>query len=780
MEEKLIAEEEEYKKIHTQLPEYSYKHNLNLRYKVIKDLGLSNELVNIFNRLCDYASSVKINSPVINLNEFVSFTAQRDGMATPRANRFKVPLLKLVQILSEIDVQLIAILHIDEQEKPVIIALKEKSNTDMRLISQLNTYLEKSIVKIKAQKIRFRNSQDLLGHFSLNIEQLQEIANTISIKELTFNKLKEIAKDKSKIIIIAIDKEIKDVVFHANYVEEVITSLLFLIKSYYEDDLNENLRLAIRKQFKQKNLNLHKIKTVLSYGNVNDSYFLFFTQLFYAIMLNLSDTLRQQYALTNEIYNQLVAALILSNMSLNQRNELHDQEMLEAKRKKHLEKINDILLSKYIKKDDNILFLPLSIKDIQAIKLKVVTKLDEKQKQENSERLGDIYEETEVLEYIQNQNNNEHTIKEILSFRVRNDIFYLHRARLISSFMSILRQEKIGIITKIRKEWNEDINLILNKNQQEDFKILVEEEYASDFFKIYYQLVAETIKQESPVDKEVTFAYLVERLFLNEREILSYKKKAPDLDIKTEKRSDLMKAFLETIYYKKSKQPKGILDLLGIDFLDLREQCLNGTNTSFFKKIVFFMKDFLVDTFNFMSFSQEGKSKDKKQYLKAAKEKVNNLSGTLNNVVSQVKKNIPFKDKKKESKEKDEVNKEGKGKKDKKRELDAERKELLKFLPEVKEPSVINKIINELHEKWNIKIGKARDDLKEHVDSIVDEITGRFSTNAFSPEGIEDVYNKIKKNNETIANIGNQEALKDYIFHLVCLTKYQKILEKLR
>lgn len=753
-------------------PEYIGKDNESMRQKILRETKVNDSnLVRLFEVLCDYVQKYNNGSGLIPVENFCTYTEAEGSIRTEfgGANKINSLLQKLADELGEKTVGIFEIIRVNKEGLITHVALYDMGSDLQILYKKIERICLQNFKDVKAKRKRFRSFADIEQEFNLYKSELASFVITVSVEDLDQDAIHQLSEKKDKLIVIDLKHDVGTIVVPSNQINNLILLFISLVDDYYQDNTNDNLRQLIQRRLEKQKLNIGMLISIFRQAKLRDPYFLFFSQLFYTIMNNLSEKFRTQNFVNNEVINQLIASRFLTVLSFNLRQEVRDEQASEEQREEFLKTTIRTLITDGINKGGTKIYYPVVLDVLLNVEVEV--KSSDGKGVEKKE-IRELFSPEEVKGYIAKVNAGRDTIPEVISFPVAEKHYYVHRCRVIQSFISMIELERASIKSKILGVWTSDPSIIPKRHDYEAFAEKVESEYCSQLFTAYLSTLVELLSASSPVSgKPFDSSYFVTRFFFDEREGSPYVNDVDDLVYLSSdfgRKKKILKAFFNTIF-DSNYESRSVHEILKVSFLTLRKQAYRQAGIGGFSRFVRVLSEFfsaLISMFD------------------ANKAYVKEVSKSLTPLLALKAKKRFTDEKDKEVQERADrdaarVSSAEKGgataqsrERSVKSSAESGKEQILKNFPILKDSGKINGVLEELASKWNYKIGEARNDFQESVDGRIRELAARFDASAFEKDGIDEVVSRfIAGNKKIMGEIVDKKAFKEYVFYKAALFK---------
>ena len=621
--------------------------------------------------------------------------------------------------------------------------------------------------EVKAKKKKFKSFAEIEQEFSLYKKELATFTVKISVEDLNQDLIHDLAEEKNKIVVVDLKHDVGSIVVPSYQINNLILLFISLVDDYYQDNTNDNLRQLIQRRLDKQKLNIGMLISIFRQAKLKDPYFLFFSQLFYTIMNSLNEKFRSQNFVNSEVINQLIASRFLTVLSFNLRQEVRDEQATEEQREDFLKVMVKTLITDGINKGGHKIYYPVVLDVLSNVEVEVKGDGKETEKRE----IRELFSVEEIKSYIARINAGRDTIPDIISFPVAEKHYYVHRCRVIQSFIGMIELERASIRNKILGVWIAEPNLIPKRKDYEDFAKKVETEYCSQLFISYFSTLINLLSTPSPVSgKPYDSSYIISRFFFDEREGSLYKGHVDDLVYLSSefgRKKKILKAFFNTIF-DKDYQNRSIHEILKISFFDLRKQAYRQSGIGPVSRFITALSEFfsvLISLFN-----------ANKAYVKEVSKSITPLLAMKAKQRHTDEKNKETQERIAANRNREHAEKSGGDYQKKRRPVksssESGREQILKNFPIFKDRNKVDKLLDELASKWNYKIGEARDDFQETVDNRIREFSSRFDASAFEKDGMDDMISHFVTGNKKImGEIVDKKALKEYVFYKAALFK---------
>lgn len=745
------------------VPIYALKSNEVLRHGLFREAGaVKSGSVKFFEELCRYASSQGHNSGLIILDDFYSQLDTKTKAEFGDFKKISILLSKMMEKFGEDHLGVMTVLDSDEEGTIRVIALLEKGNEVESLYRKVERILLKNLQEVKEKKVQFKDYTELKKEFHLYQKELQSLVIEQYAKTINQQIIRDFSKKEKSLVVIKLEHDVGDIVVPAKKLGHLVTVFIELIYSYYQDGANDSLRKLIRKRIHRQKVEVETIVQAFREAQLNSPHFLFFSQLFYTIMNKLSEKFYTQNYISSEVVNQLIASRFLTLLSFNLREGLREEQVSKEKNQDLLVKVVDSLVTKSTLRSGKKIYYPATMADF----LKVSIEVRDKSSQKKVILVKDELDVGTIEAHIAQLDSDKHTIPEVVRFTADGKNYYVHRVRLMQSFLAFAEVEKILIENKVLMSWVNDPQKILSKKDAEFFFTKVDKEYCSKLFLAFFLKIIEIFSLPSPISgKSFDSSYFLNRLFFDESEGLRFESQVGDLIFSVkdiERKKKILKAFFSTIF-DKNYRPKSLHSILNIDFFDLRKKALDEAGIGFFYHLAQFFSGIFSKIFlNFTPLVDK-----QKKYMKG-------ISDSLKSAKEARAKSSHSAEAKKEETAQKSSAKKAVVKKAKGGGLDgkAAQKVLLKDFPILKNAARLSQHLDELAAKWNYKIGDAKIDFQETIDDCISEFARRFDANAFSKEGKRDIIENFMNANHKIVNeVIDKKSFGEYFFYKAAFYK---------
>ena len=754
------------------IPLYAIRGNISKRHNMLKKLPFSKEMIYIFDNLCDFVVfSDSETGSVIELNNFKTYCFETKKDFDIQQKKFDFLILDVIKLLSDEEVQLVKILAHEGDGTPSKIQLLEETKKNLSNYKKIKDFVNNNFKQIKENKARFHKLEEMAEILKVNASILENFAIQVNFKEISLEVLERhyASRTDELFFVIQLDKGYPGrIVLPILSSLEISYSLVNLIKDFYADNKNEDFRKFLINKLEEKKLNPAKIHAVLHSMRIQDPYFLFFSQVFQTIVKNVyQKKTNLGNRLTIELINQLVSAILLSQISYNHRESIRSQQAKQSEKQEHLRKVLVEILKHNHFINGQKVYLPVRYSFVAGIDLADKTPVDESKKL----IYGNIYSKSDFVKYIASKNESEDVFKEFLIFKFADNIYYLHRIRLVTCFITFTSSESNEVLLKLKKRFKDNYSELFSKQVEVDFNLTLERDI-SPIYKALHQMILGLLSK-AKINfrnlKEDDLNYLISRLFLNELEILHYQKNVPDLCLEEADKKQLLLVFLKIIFNDYGKAKK-LNEIMEIDFNDFRRDLLNEIEVNFIVIIFYSFKEYVQKLLSFLEADQIKKSQTGRAWLKIKK--------TFKNWYDK----ISSSSKKKEPEEKNRpvslLSTSGKGKKQANLRLSA-KEEIIKNIPELKNPQEFKSKLIKLLQEWNnFSSGAENQKNLEEVNRIVRNMVNLFSPEEVTKKNMDIIYTKVRDSNPFLKEILNQDSLKEYIFYKMAEINFGKLAKK--
>ena len=243
--------------------------------------------------------------------------------------------------------------------------------------------------------------------------------------------------------------------------------------------------------------------------------------------------------------------------------------------------------------NNNPVYMPLSGKELIKKAYELIDKEyseDEAVKFQN--KLKEITESM-LIEKIKEINGKIHSIPDVISFSVHQTIYFVHRVRMIQSFVALVKMERASLKNRIVSIWLSDVNNIPPKRLLGDFETQIVNDHTSEEFRMFHQKIVNIFGSLSPGNKKpFDSEYYLSRFFFGELDGIKYSNKVTDLVYQNHefgRKKAILKDFFNLLF-NAQYQKKELSEILNISFIDLRRAALKRANIGslnlFFRSII--------------------------------------------------------------------------------------------------------------------------------------------------------------------------------------------------
>ncbi len=753
------------------IPLYAIRGNISKRHNMLKKLPFSKEMIYIFDNLCDFVVfSDSETGSIIELSSFKTYCFETKKDFDIQQKKFDFLILDVIKLLSDEEVQLVKILAYEGDGTPSKIQLLEETKKNLSNYKKIKDFVNNNFRQIKENKARFHKLEEMAEILKVNASILENFAIQVNFKEISLEVLERhhASRTDELFFIIQLDKGYPGrVVLPILSSLEISYSLVNLIKDFYADNKNEDFRKFLINKLEEKKLNPAKIHAVLHSMRIQDPYFLFFSQVFQTIVKNVyQKKTNLGNRLTIELINQLVSAILLSQISYNHRESIRRQQAKQSEKQEHLRKVFVEILKHNHFINGYKVYLPVRYSFVAGIDLSDNTPADESKKL----IYGNIYSKSDFVKYIASKNESEDVFKEFLIFKFADNVYYLHRIRLVTCFITFTGSESNEVLLKLKKRFKDNYSELFSKQVEIDFNRTLERDI-SPIYKGLHQMILGLLNK-AKVNfrnlKDDDLNYLISRLFLNELEILHYQKSVPDLCMEEADKKQLLLVFLKIIFNDYGRAKK-LNEIMEIDFNDFRRDLLNEIEVNFIVIIFYSFKEYVQKLLSFLEADQIKKSQTGRAWLKIKKF----FENWYGKITSSSKKKEP---------EEEENNPASllstTSKKQASLRLSA-KEEITKNIPELKDPQEFKKKLIKLLQEWNnFSSGDENQKNLEEVNRIVRNMANLFSPEEVTKKNMDLIYTKVRDSNPFLKEILNQDSLKEYIFYKMAEINFGKLAKK--
>ncbi len=739
------------------IPTYAIKGNVDERHRMLRKLSFSKEMIAVFDCLCDYAISPAINSPHIELEDFKRYSSNRPEGSPVEEKKFDAISQDVINFLSDDDVQVIKTVAYDSNNKAEKILLLERRKGNLQHEKKIKGFLNKNSKAIKEGRSKFPTLEEMSETLNINSSILENYGEYIPIEKVSLELIESYHHNKGERIFFIFDigKNLGKIIIPFSSSIEISFFLINLIKNFYKDYKNGELKSFLLKKLEEQNIDPSKIHNLLNSMRIQDPYFIFFTQVFQSIVKNIYEkkkTLNNK--LNSVLFNQLVSAIILSQISYNHREAIRKTEEVEEEKQERFKTIFIRMLNYHRSYQTSKIFPPVTYAFVENIRFK------KKNNEQEKVAYGKVYKKKDFVDYIRQKNDSKEIFKEFLTFQVEKEIYYLHRIRIISCFLSLTRLERDTVKEKLKKRYKIDKEELFSYSSDEKFSETLAK-YISPLYSSLINLILKLLRDSNITItgiKKEDLNYLISRLFLNELEIAHYKNTLPDLCYENfEDKKTLFFTFIRTIFDDFGKV-KEFSDMLNLDFYEVKQEVLSEIEVNFLVIIFYNLKDFLIKIGNL--FKIEKSEKVLKRTGKKLKKNLTKFKKYFD--LSPPPGQLNTNNQKKLENEKRTSHKNGKP------------SVLIENVPELTDINNLNKKIAASLIQWNDgEDSKKNQEELEKINSLVNKMYNRFDVEEISKKNMDFMFNIIKNNNPYLDDIADQEALKEYLFYKIALLKHQ-------
>ncbi len=766
-------------------PDYAFSYNIEDQENLMKNAGIVGTYRDIFMAMCRYATSENDKNAQINIENFVNFVYEKGnvpGLAIKENAATQT--YRLLQQLQHSDFDLISVKETDNAGRATTVILKNKGEILLtEVYRKALSLLNKNMQNVINDKSEFMDINKLASQLNVNPDYLtKHMITEVETDGLTEHALLEYRKYE-KLVQLQIDEQ-RHIIIAPEDLKKLIHTLIEKIKTFYEDPANDNLRSLIFRGFREKNIDIKKIPEILEGESISDRFFLFFTQLFINVIKSFNKSQKgNDFQLQNvNIQNQYIAAKLLSILSMSKRKEDREQRLQNEKN----ENDRRLLVKKMISTSQygtqgQLEFYPFTLSQLANFKTERV--LADGQKKETT-TLGELYGENGIRNMIKTENNlSQHEIPNIISFNFNDETYFIHRSRIIRIFFTAKDIEADRIINRIRNEWIKYPEKIIKPSREMSFYQDIQTKHVNQYFLVILDLVKRILAVDAP--KNTYIKVLQERLFLSSDYISSMglDNKTLTVDSSGEKldKNKILKSFIETIFREGTFEQRPLYQILGIEHRDVYDYVMENINTGLFYGFLLSIKKIFSLLGNLFSgkksnsagvFENKKNSSNKKGLLNGVKDFTKKVADVGNQMFAETSAQNTGKKPNIKSKafsgsrtaKKDEP-------KTKQQKRNMEIKKLKEIAPLANNKNNLQSKAEMEHKKWNTVMGDAGENLHSDVDNMIENLTKRFSIDAFAESNSDRLVDDIINNNPGLGKISNQNALRKYIYYKSLLYK---------
>ncbi len=752
------------------LPEYAYPYNKELRQALVKEFNFTAEMTTAFEKLCQYSAAPQYNDSLIELNNFVFFLAGKEDIKAFQKQSFLTPVYNLIKMVLKDGYGIIEVLEHDEQGNPAQIRLQEKRSELEQLYLYIEDNFEKSYSQFLDRTAALLSKEEALTKLAISEAQFDALLQTVDTNQLTLKQLVELSVAKRPLTLFSGNDYVKNVLMPTNKLKQLIEVFIKFLNSYYTDDMNEDIRHHVFKRVREQKLDTQRLSRIVREGIIDDAYFLFFVQLIYNIMLSVMLKISQQNFQNKEIYNLCFISYFLSRISINERNLLVERRRSDDTVEEHYNSITLGLVSTFVEKRGRKVYVPLSISNILQLDTQVFTS----EAGSKDAKLLELYSDTSLRELIRKKNYTGQPIENILVFSSGNVKYYCHRVRLITSFLSVLADERETVELAIIEDWKQDAAKIISRDAEEEFINQLETQYISAFFKNYLQLVIRVLEASPVKSSNLDYVYLIQRLFFSEKDKLFIVPNTQDLLYRAadlDKKKQVLEKFVELVINEKTAKQRQAHEIIDLSFQVVRRTAIKSSHMGVVRRFFLNISEFFSTMMLFFEGNRGYLAFLARRYYKLPtldnKKKVS-VQGAQGSAGSITAPNKHSEQSKRAVTAAAATAK--KGAVDRKQ----EKQLFIKNVPELGDLAKLKRKLEQEHDLWNIKIGEARVTLRENLDRRIASLAERFDVNAFVPDNMELFYNKMMVSLK-IDPVGDKKALKRYIFYKAASLRFDRI-----
>ena len=355
------------------IPLYAIKGNISKRHHMLRKLPFSKDMIYLFDVLCNFAILPNVNSPIINLNDFKNYCFENKTDFGIQKKKFDFLIKDVINLLSDEEVQVVKVLEYEGDNEPTKIQLLEEKKRTLHHYKKIKNFVNENFKQVKENKAKFCRVEEIAEFLKINVSLLETFGVKVNLKEINLEVLENHfhIRENKLFYIIELEKGYPGkIVLPILSSLEISYSLVNLIKNFYTDNKNEDFRKFLISKLEEKKLNPAKIHSVLQSMRIQDPYFLFFSQVFQTIVKNVyQKKVNLGNRLSIELTNQLVSAILLSQISYNHRELIRKQQEKENEKQEHFRKIFiEILKCSYII-DGNVVYLPVRYNFVENLNL---------------------------------------------------------------------------------------------------------------------------------------------------------------------------------------------------------------------------------------------------------------------------------------------------------------------------------------------------------------------------------------------------------------------------
>lgn len=730
-------------KIENTIPEYLSPNNTDSFMNIATQLNIFDQERIIFEEFPKFVE--KTQSPRIDFDEFSKFILNKGIQGLSLLINIKSYNIKLFQKLVK---GKFCVIEEGTSENPKIITFQEPDTTianvaasikedDTALLKNTIQDIYKNIAMYTKADIPFPTKQSLsneLKNKQLPEEKIHYLLKSIPalpFKEFTIEHIEDKLKD-GPILEIDFNEEDHIILPTSNADQLFKTILTQKIRHYVED--NPNIQDRIQMILKKNNKKIPPIETVFTNIGTEEAFYWIVT--FQRIMEYL-----YQHKSNKDIYlHYYEAATLLYQYSVHLRKIEEKKKNVELKKKQDEERIVKALVEEY--------HFPWDVEKIGTIRLN------------DNSTFGQTYTEEDILRMIQITNKSaiDHDeLPPIIEIKTKENLYFIHKYRFPQFFLSNLQKEREELQTFFMKKWAQNTDTI--PATDEEFDEEIKDAMSELFFNVIYRVIPKIFSFENPFIK----------LFPDPVYIKSHGLVKSDL-ADNEKHKIIYEAFLGAVFVKKhSLEIKPATKMFNLDIRKIKKMSKEFA----LKNIPFYQRGILgwfFKTFFGWLHNLQVKSAIKSAVLPLhSEEQFTALLETFKGkpdypiakkIINEEKRKM-FKAKQKEAHEQKDQAKMTKQMKAKKY---MEKMEKLKnyFL----QGDSIEDRLASLSKQWNPKIGPAKTETENNVNSAVNAFLRKMHKFNFDQQWIE-LMAKRFTDKSAFSDLKNQAALLKYVEILI-------------
>lgn len=722
------------------IPEYASRKNIPSRHKLLQNALLTQELIKLFDIICQ-----NITLREKNYFSITDFLVSSNFSSVQKEN-LQHNFLKLVDLLTEKTVDLVKVEESEGNSRAVSISLKEPKNFNLVIFHKFNDFIFKSYNERNPLRKPILYQMDHLAEsIKLPKEKLLPFCLYVPLKEINnenLNKLVSEQKESSGKLALVINlqnEQFGEAIFPLQLAKDLLTYLCKQMSEYLNNISSEKISALIIRKLQESKIEYANIKKYLIKPDPHHAEFSAFIRIFYSVISQVySKNINYSNKKIKETESFLVISLIARQLVLN-------AKLSGPTKKARAENITaDMIIRELFNQTKEVNHEVVRIPVTLDALMKRPFKVNDKPIHPNRDQLINAF---------QKLNSDVHTIKEILILRHNATNYYIHRTCIVSLFLNLLAVEK----PKIRSAIEEEIQinrrrLLKEKNSFEEFI----DQQINTVLKLAHECLNRCLMTTKPIAyQDNQSLYWMSRLFPAKDELIRFQLQNSELDFDQETKKSIFKNLIKTLTYS-NKNFKTISEILGVpyeNYAHLARFSLLGFLSRLLEKLIG------VTVFKKMSTSPNS--------LFSSTKKNNSDSGGLSGLSQSDDKYSTHR----HSSDNSYTDSRKKVRSDSKKLV----KQLEDKLPLLKDPDRLKQKIAEEMNSWNLKLGESRKQNQQVIDGIINGCIVRLDNQELVGEEFDKIYEVIVRNNPPIRKIKNQKALKNYMMYKIVYNKYKRL-----